>query len=214
MTYPKKIDRLLVWITASIFVLALILVFTLHETQKPISLNLINQPMLGDYNAPVQVVVFEDFMCEECQYFSTEVFPKINEEYIKPGKISLKLIPISFLPYSKKVSESAYCIYVQDKPLFWEFLNLWFEKVPSFQVNSTLNTVLKSLPSLDRIAYNKCIRSKDFMKANDSNLKIAEKMIHPEVEVPAVFVNGQRAPSYTYETLKQIITAEIERNEI
>ena len=214
MTYPKKIDRFLVWITASIFVLALILVFTLHETQKPLKLNLLNQPMLGNYNSPVQVVLFEDLMCDECQYFNTEVFPKINEEYIKSGKISFKLIPISFLPYSKKVTEAAYCIYEQDQQLFWEFLNLWFEKVPAFQVNSTLNAVLKSLHSLDRIAYNKCIRSKDYMMANENNLKIAEKMIQPEVEVPAIFVNGQRAPSYTYDALKQIITAALERNEI
>ncbi|MDN3505209.1 MAG: thioredoxin domain-containing protein [Rhabdochlamydiaceae bacterium] len=214
MTHLKKIDRFLVWITSSVFIIALIAVFTMHETSAPLKLDIINQPMLGNYNSPVQMIVFEDLMCEECQYFATEVFPKLNEEFIKTGKISYKLIPISFLPYSKKVTEAAYCIYEQNQELFWEFLDLWFEKVPSFQVNATLQEVIQSLPNLDRLTYNNCLASKTYAITNEHNLKLAEEMIKPEVEVPAVFINGKRAPSCTYNTLKQIILAEIERNEI
>lgn len=44
-------------------------------------------PVRGDADADVTVIVFEDFACPHCATFSTEVAPKIFENYASPGTI-------------------------------------------------------------------------------------------------------------------------------
>lgn len=44
---------------------------------------------LGNANAPVEVLVFEDFQCPFCVGFTGEVEPAIVDEYVKTGKVKL-----------------------------------------------------------------------------------------------------------------------------
>lgn len=46
-----------------------------------------NDPVLGDKNAPVTIVEFSDFQCPYCGIYSKNVYPQIEEEYIKTGKV-------------------------------------------------------------------------------------------------------------------------------
>lgn len=44
-------------------------------------------PSLGPDDAPVTLMVFEDYGCPHCVDFSLDVFPKIRSNYVDPGKI-------------------------------------------------------------------------------------------------------------------------------
>jgi protein-disulfide isomerase len=44
-------------------------------------------PVLGNPDADVTVMVFEDFSCPHCATFSLEVLPKLRESYADPGTI-------------------------------------------------------------------------------------------------------------------------------
>jgi protein-disulfide isomerase len=45
------------------------------------------QPSIGPSDAPVTVNVYEDFACPHCATFSTEVFPKVREQYVASGDV-------------------------------------------------------------------------------------------------------------------------------
>lgn len=47
----------------------------------------LEQPTLGDPNAPVLIVEFAEFYCPFCAKFLWETFPKIEEEYIATGLV-------------------------------------------------------------------------------------------------------------------------------
>lgn len=46
-----------------------------------------DDPVLGDKNAPVEIIEFSDYQCPFCRKFWTETFPSIKKEYIDTGKV-------------------------------------------------------------------------------------------------------------------------------
>lgn len=213
MSNRRKIDRILVWTTLSFFIALAIGTLTLKESEKPISIDLIDQPMIGDYNANVEVIVFEDFMCKECQFFYTNIMPQLKENYIDPGYISLKLVPLAFFPYSEKVSQAAFCIYQQSHSAFWSFLELWFASSPEFHIDKTIDEIVKSL-SIDQIQYHQCMQTQNFHQQLEENMRLAEKMIEPEVEVPAIFINGKRSLNYSYSAISREIERQLKKGQL
>ncbi len=59
--------------------------------------DLSNQPMLGQADAPVTLVAFEDFKCPNCKNFEENIFPAIQQKYIDTGKAKLYKINFPFL---------------------------------------------------------------------------------------------------------------------
>lgn len=45
------------------------------------------QPTLGRANAPVKLILFENFLCEHCKAFEEGVFPRIKSDYIDTGQV-------------------------------------------------------------------------------------------------------------------------------
>src|SRR3989339_791940 len=43
--------------------------------------------VLGDENAPIEMIMFSDYECPACYYFETEIFPSIKADFIDTGKV-------------------------------------------------------------------------------------------------------------------------------
>jgi len=43
----------------------------------------------GPDNAPVQVLVFSDYMCPACAYFATTIEPLVKQEFVQAGRVQL-----------------------------------------------------------------------------------------------------------------------------
>src|SRR5260221_5691827 len=52
-----------------------------------ISLNLDNDPFIGEKNAKVTVIEFTDFQCMFCGRHAAQTLPKIIADYVKTGKV-------------------------------------------------------------------------------------------------------------------------------
>ncbi|WP_430813072.1 thioredoxin domain-containing protein [Carboxylicivirga sp. RSCT41] len=50
-----------------------------------------NDIVLGDYNAPKNIILFFDYNCGYCKKFFKQVYPQLDKEYIKTGKAKLTL---------------------------------------------------------------------------------------------------------------------------
>lgn len=81
--------------------------------------------LLGDPNAPVELVMFADFQCPFCKRFWNDVEPALVEDYVGTGQASLEFRDYAFIgPESFAAAEAAACAADQDR--FWDFHDLLF----------------------------------------------------------------------------------------
>jgi protein-disulfide isomerase len=73
------------------------------------------EPYLGNVDAPVTVIEYGSYLCSHCVSFAQNVFPQINDNYIKTGKI--KYIFRSYPPF--ELGQAVLCANDQNK--FWEY---------------------------------------------------------------------------------------------
>jgi len=100
-------------------------------------IDLEDRPVLGDEDAPVTIVSYEDYFCPFCGAFNNEnvaqeiggnsAFPQIKEEYIEEGKVNFyfKHFPTQGGSNPAIASE---CVADQDHDEFWEFHELHYER--------------------------------------------------------------------------------------
>ena len=77
-------------------------------------------PIFGDSNAPITILEWGDYQCTFCYKFHQDTLSKIDEEYIKTGKVNLvfKDFPLNG-PDSVIAAEASYCANDQEK--YWEY---------------------------------------------------------------------------------------------
>lgn len=51
------------------------------------SLSTDDHPALGDEDAPVRMVVFEDFSCSHCASYNQQIAPQVVDDYVTPGDV-------------------------------------------------------------------------------------------------------------------------------
>jgi protein-disulfide isomerase len=76
--------------------------------------------LLGNPNAPVQVIEFADFECPACAQFATLTEPDVRKRLVEPGLISYRFydFPLAMHPNTWQASNAAACADEQGK--FWE----------------------------------------------------------------------------------------------
>ncbi|MBD3303719.1 thioredoxin domain-containing protein [Candidatus Woesearchaeota archaeon] len=152
-----KISKITLWqgISGILFVLLLISIFT-HgfgfgvetptaaaaadpEQKKPAEpkepepqltvddVDLEGVPFLGEEDAEITMVIYDDFECPFCSRFETQAWPKIKENYIDTGKAKFyyKHFPLGFHSHAQIAAEASECAHDQGK--FWEMHGMIFE---------------------------------------------------------------------------------------
>lgn len=72
-----------------------------------------DDPLLGDKNAPVEIIEFSDYQCPFCRKFWTETLPSIKAEYIDTGKVKFvyRDFPLTSIhPAAEPAAEAANCV--------------------------------------------------------------------------------------------------------
>jgi protein-disulfide isomerase len=131
---------------------------------------------LGDPNAKVTLVMYEDFQCPWCEKFDTESEQAIRNTYVKDGKVQLVFRDFPFLgdraksegkeDESTKAAEAARC--AEDQGKFWEYHDYLFahqngESQGAFSVKN-LKSFAQTL-GLDKTSFNQCLDSDKYAKA-------------------------------------------------
>ncbi|MGH2631917.1 MAG: DsbA family protein [Tepidiformaceae bacterium] len=80
---------------------------------------------LGNDNAPLKLIEFEDFQCPYCLRYSITQEPTLISEYVKTGRLQIIYESLPILGQeSVNAAEAAQCAADQDK--FWPYHNLLF----------------------------------------------------------------------------------------
>lgn len=206
-------------ITAGIVALAVIAVIVVSRLQGPATpaptaaasrdLDLSGQPTLGDPDAPVQLVVFEDFKCPFCRQFEENILPQLERDYIDTGKAKLTFVNFHFIgPDSTTAALASECAYAQNPSAFWEYKTVVYRaQGPESQQWATparLEELASNVGDLDAAALRECIDAKTYQAEVDADNEMARGA--GIQSTPTLLVDGSAvASALNYDTVKTAI---------
>ena len=161
--------------------------FFLHDTTTSCGCDLADRPTIGNPQAKVSVVFFEDLHCPECIRFSNTIFPMIQAQYIEKGLIQFSVVPVSFMESSEELTYRLNCLHHSDPYAFWGTL-----KEAMKQLETGGNYDLSHLRACDHPQHRLEI---------EENTAHATALLHGDLVAPAFFVNGRYIGAYTYTKL-------------
>lgn len=85
------------------------------------SVSMGDNPFLGNKNARVVLLDFSDYQCPFCGHFVRETMPKLEQEYIKTGKVKyvFRDLPLEAIhPFAFKAAEAVHC--AGEQSTYWE----------------------------------------------------------------------------------------------
>lgn len=117
------------------------------------------RPSLGRADAPVVLVEYADFQCPFCGAFAREVKPRIEEAYVRSGKVRFEWRDFAwFGEESKAAANAARC--AGDQGAFWQYHDrLYAERVTPNRGTFTRARLISdaSAIGLDTAAFTACL---------------------------------------------------------
>jgi protein-disulfide isomerase len=200
------------------FILAMVLLFLIEKVppvKESVEFDLAAQPILGEENAPVQLVEFGDFKCPACKSFEELIFPKIKQDYIDTGKAQFSFINKAFIgPDSIYAAVVGEAVHKQNPAAFWDYYNAVYENQgPENEQWASMNFLLKlvktEVPSVDLKEVEQFINNGNFEAELEKDEAIGIKA--GVQSTPTLFVNGiEVTDPFNYEEIKKLIDEALE----
>jgi protein-disulfide isomerase len=111
-----------------------------------------NGTTLGEADAPVTLMLYEDFQCPYCGQFSREILPQVIEDHVRSGEVKVRSLPMAFLGEdSVEAARAAVAAGGQDR--YWQFHSLLFENQGTensgYVTDAFLEDIARRVPGLD-----------------------------------------------------------------
>ena len=134
-------------------------------------------PILGSQSAPITIIEFGDYQCEQCYKWYHNTKDSIVQNYIETGKANLIFVDLAILGRdSPKAAAATYCAEEQGK--YWEYHDLLYnfqEGVDSGWANSERLKAFAFDLKLDKELFDNCVDSGKFAKRVQFNTNEAKK---------------------------------------
>lgn len=108
--------------------------------------------VLGNPEATVRMLQFEDLQCPICKTYTDDAFPAIVEEYVRPGRVKIDFRGLAFLgPDSDKALRIVVAAGFQNK--LWDVVGLLYaqqgEENSGWVTDELIDEILAQVPGLD-----------------------------------------------------------------
>lgn len=165
------------------------------------------QPTLGDPDAPVKLILFENFMCDHCRAFEIEVFPQFKREFIDTGRVEVYYVNLAWGSEQAELGGLAgECAYTQDEAAFWTYKRLLYEQQGGWQDSSDLAALADTVPKLNSERLEACVAEGDTQGELERDLALGDFV---GVEgTPSVVVGDQGLEAPSFEVLREAIEAQ------
>jgi protein-disulfide isomerase len=153
----------------------------------------------GSETAQVWLVEISDFQCPFCKQWHDETFSKIDQEYVKTGKVRMAYLnfPLSRIhKNAQAAAEAAMCAGVQGK--FWELHSSLFQTQPRWAESKTPIIVFDSLAraaGVELKGWDRCVTSHATAKLIEAD---RDRSAKAGVESTPTFFVGDRALAGAY----------------
>jgi len=178
---------------------------------KSITINTAGQPVLGNKNAKVNIVAFEDLKCANCMRFNTTLLPKLKKKYIDTGVAKYTMVNLAFISGSMPAANAARCIYKQNNQAFFDFVKFVYNHQPPENENwATIPKLMEfasHVKGIDQQKLSTCIVKSPYTNFISNNMKIAGKAMGEVIATPTIYVNGILVRPLTMTRFDQIIKA-------
>lgn len=150
--------------------------------------------LLGNPDAPVQVIEFADFECPACGQFATVTGPDVRTRLVETGLISYRFydFPLAMHPNTWDASNAAACANAQG--MFWAYHDALFANQHRWSGYATRRPkgVLQELAEqtgLDADAWEDCFDDRRFQANVEANMREGERR---GVSQTPTFIIGDR----------------------
>lgn len=178
---------------------------------KPVQINTQNQPMLGNPQAKIHFVIFEDLKCINCAKFNNTVLPYLKERYINTGLANYTMINLAFVPGSLPAANAAHCVYVQNPALFFPLIDYLYQHQPpenqDWATVPTLMNMASKIPGINIDQLGACILKSPYDQLIADNLKQAAQLMNGSVQTPMLYVNGIAVKNPTLSEIDKVVDA-------
>ena len=165
-----------------------------------------DDPFLGDANAPVTIVSFEDYQCPFCKRAFDQTFPQLKRDYIDTGKVKYvyRDFPLSFHPQASSAAEASEC--ADDQGKFWDYHDAIFNN--QNRLGRDLYIELAGQLNLDVDKFTQCIDTGEFRQEVQADASYGSQI--GVSGTPTFFINGIKlVGAQPYAAFQQVIEAEL-----
>jgi protein-disulfide isomerase len=158
-------------------------------------------PSKGAPEATVTMVYFTDFQCGYCRKFVKETLPKIDEHYIRTGKVRLVFRHLAILgDASVQAARASACASEQGK--FWEYHDVLFANMAPLAFSAARLKRYAGDLRLDEKAFATCFDGKAQAQRVEHETLIGRAL--GATGTPAFLINGQLLlGAYPFEVFQQ-----------
>ncbi len=123
----------------------------------------LSEHVLGSPSAPVTVIGYSSVTCSHCAHFYNDVLPKIEERYIKTGKVRLVFREFPLDGIALKSAALANCL---PQSQFFPFITVLYRNREAWLSSPKPETVLiqyAKLAGLNEASANACLQNTDLL---------------------------------------------------
>lgn len=85
--------------------------------------------VIGDIDAPIQLIVYSDFSCPYCKRLFGEHIPKLQKEYKGQFVVAFRHFPLPSKSWTTTEAAASECVYqLGGDSAFWKFADYMFER--------------------------------------------------------------------------------------
>lgn len=176
------------------------------------------RPYLGDADAPVTMVSYEDFFCPYCNQYNQETNPKIIDNYVKTGDVKYYYKHLPVVGGTTPAIATECAVDVADEPAraFWIFEYNHFDNFKTmrslYQQNKDLYSETMVLWAekigLDTDAFKQCLDNQDSQSTLQDHANEAQAL--GAEATPWAFVGGESLRgAQQFTAFKQVIDGQL-----
>lgn len=167
------------------------------------------EPVLGDEDAPVTMVVFEDYECPFCKRFEEGAFPQIKEEYVDSGQVKViwKDYPLRIHPWAGPSAMAMECVYREDNAAFWEIKKDIFDQQSELSVENAESKIIgwAEREGVSNESIQTCMDQDSVVSEIEGDMTEGGRL-----GTPTAFINGQKiSGAQPFSQYQKVIESEL-----
>jgi protein-disulfide isomerase len=114
--------------------------------------------VLGDPDAPITIIVFEDFLCPHCQTYEETTIQPLISEYVETGQAQLefRFFPVIHPDYSLLLARLTECADTVEEGLFWPARDILFQLASTEQITADVASTLAEQLDISKSRLSSC----------------------------------------------------------